>query len=116
MSSDDPVVNAIAHVTGLPHSQISYDAALYPDLNVSGGDGFEIVEELSKYYEIDWTGFDGAEWFGVETMFSPITFVYELITGAHRTNLERVRTLTVDHIRQVCIRGKWFEPDDSRSV
>ena len=80
-------------------------ARIYHDLQLAGDDAVELLEEISKTYEVSFRGFHFDDYFPNEA--EHLWFVWKAWFGFPDT---KRKPLTFDHLIEVVRRGSWFAP------
>ena len=111
MSKDlKPFYAILQEVTGLPREKLGDGKSLTMNLGIAGADGWELIDELTKVYKIDWKDFDPDGHFGPEVGFNPFLYAWNLWTGDQQAYEAASRKVTVGHLKAVCLTGRWLDP------
>ena len=108
MPDRSEVMNALRAILANTYSvsgDVSEETRLYHDLGLRGVDAVRVLKTIFQEYPVDQSGFDFAEYFKGE-YYSPVDFINS-VTGCEDLNR---KPLTLGHLADVCVKGKWFPP------
>jgi uncharacterized protein DUF1493 len=111
---EDSVMDFVARFTGFKREGIRLDTTLYGDLGVAGEDGWDLMQDCGKQFQVDLTGFEFERYFGAEgvSVLAPFCLLWVLLRHPFR---KRQRPEERDGLKAVRIRdlircaqeGRW---------
>lgn len=101
-------------------SNVLPESRLLSDLGLDGDDAGELIEALSKRFDISWEGFHWLRYFGDEYLdpFAPaLSTVAQWLSADFRQRWKNAREvereITIAHLARVAEARRWIEPPDT---
>ena len=109
---DQAVIDFISRAAAVKPERISPNSTLCGDLGIDGADGWELMEQFSKEFNVDLTGFDSNKNFSAEGCFPPLTLLFLLrdILFSDSRKVGGARPLPVRFPILAAQRKCWQEP------
>ncbi|VAW70772.1 hypothetical protein MNBD_GAMMA09-1171 [hydrothermal vent metagenome] len=92
------VINIVSEQSGTPIEKLNGATLIEEDLGLTGDDAWEVIEELEKKYNIDFTEFDFLKHFGPEA-------------GWASSKEYGYYPVSIDHLVKVVKNKKWLMPE-----
>lgn len=80
------ILDFVAEFTGAKREKLTPDSTLYGDLGVDGADGWELIEEFGRRFQVDVATFRGERHFGPEgfPVYAPFAWLFHLVSWPFR--------------------------------
>lgn len=85
---------------------VSRHAAIFHDLQIHGDAAIELLDGLTRRWNVSFEGFDFPAYFPKETEYGALSFCAAKLGFRDKKR----RQLSVAHLLEVIHRGAWFEP------
>ena len=103
----DAVREFCAQQLGVRLQNLESGTSLLHDLGVDGDDAAELVEEFSRRFEVDMSGYRHDQHFGSEAGCNPFSFLFAL---TFRRDVFLKIPITIDDLVAVALAKKWEQP------
>jgi hypothetical protein len=103
----EQLLRVISERTGIAFPRLVDCSSLYHDFGVAGDDGYELIEEIGRQFQIDLNGINSARYFGPETRNLFHDFMLFLRGGNPDDDIVR---LDIVDLKGTIETGIWQEP------